>query len=261
MGGAPGGEDLFPQVIGVTAVLSELTQGVEVDPSHREWSSAVPVHHVVESHVSCGGSGVGTHLAVGGSDRLDGVVVGELERVIGAFGATDLGPRTAGDRLVEPHQLDEPCVLHQAEQGGLGRDQPAARLLLGQVVEAVVQRLPVVVEERLELLSSGAANTAGSWVDVDIVSPPLSARIVGRRRPHGASAPDESAVCLATILVQTGYCVGLWWGLSSVDRRCSAGDPARARLWLRAVNRTVLGEARRPPLIIDGSGTGLLGSH
>ena len=159
--GPPGGEDVFPQDVGVTAVLGELAKGVEVDPSHGEWSSAISVDHVVESKVSCGGSGVNTDLAVSGSDRLDGVVGGEFEGVIGGFGAADLGPCTAGDGLVEPHQLDESCVLHEAEQGGPGRDQPAARLLIGQVVEAVVQRPPVVVEERLQLLAQRCCEHGG----------------------------------------------------------------------------------------------------
>lgn len=104
MMGASGGEDLFAQDVGVTAVLGELAKGMEVDPSHGEWSSAIPIHHVVKSEVQCGGSGVDTDLAVSGSDRLDGVVDGELEGVVGVFGAADLGPCTAGDGLVEPHQ-------------------------------------------------------------------------------------------------------------------------------------------------------------
>lgn len=82
---SPGGDNLFAQDVGVSAVLGELAKGVEVDPSHREWSSAVPVNHVVESKVSCGGSGVFTDLVVGGSDRLDSVVDGELKGVVRVF--------------------------------------------------------------------------------------------------------------------------------------------------------------------------------
>src|SRR6478735_7892378 len=42
-------------------------------------------------------------------------------------------------------------MLHQAQQGGAGRDQPAPCLLLGQSVKARVQRGPVLVQEELEL--------------------------------------------------------------------------------------------------------------
>lgn len=47
--------------------------------------------------------------------------------------------------------LDECRVLDQTQQGGLRAHQRSTRLLLGQAVEARIQRRPVLVEERLEL--------------------------------------------------------------------------------------------------------------
>jgi hypothetical protein len=69
----------------------------------------------------------------------------------GVAGNADLGARPAGDRLVEPHLLDEGRVLHKAQEGGPRGHQPAARLLLGQSVQAGVEAAAVLVQERLEL--------------------------------------------------------------------------------------------------------------
>jgi hypothetical protein len=42
-------------------------------------------------------------------------------------------------------------VLHQAQQGGPGRHQRSACLLLSQPIQAIIEFTAVLVEERLEL--------------------------------------------------------------------------------------------------------------
>ncbi len=58
-------------------------------------------------------------MAMGGLDRRDRVVVCQREGPIGRGGDTDLGVRTAADRLVGSDTFDVGDVLDQAEQGGL----------------------------------------------------------------------------------------------------------------------------------------------
>src|SRR5271169_257204 len=53
-------------------------------------------------------------------------------------------------------------MLHQAQQGGPGRHQRLARLLLRQPVQAAIELTAVLVEERLEL--------GTGWLIDDILS-------------------------------------------------------------------------------------------
>ena len=135
----------------MAAVLGQLAQHVEVDPAQRERAAPVPADDVVHPQGGRRAAGRLARLAVRPLDGGDGVLVVEDERLVRRRGDADLGPRPAGDCLVEPHLLDEGRVLHQAEQRGLGRHQRPARLLLGQPVQAVVQSCSVLVEEHLDL--------------------------------------------------------------------------------------------------------------
>ena len=68
-----------------------------------------------------------------------------------ALGGRPISWRAPRDRLTEPHPFGVGYVLDQAQQRRPGRDEGAAGLLLGQAIEARVQRGPVLVEERLQL--------------------------------------------------------------------------------------------------------------
>src|SRR5690606_25494822 len=91
-------------------------------------------------------------LPVGGLHHLDRVALGPGERAVDGGGDADLGVGAAGDRLVEPHALDERGVLDEAEQRGLRRHQAGPGLLLAQTIEAVVERGPVLVDELVDAL-------------------------------------------------------------------------------------------------------------
>jgi len=73
------------------------------------------------------------------------------QRVRGLRRQPHLLPRPPGDGLAEPHPLRVGHVLDQAEQRRFRGNQTAPGLLLGQPVQAAVQRGPVLVEERLQL--------------------------------------------------------------------------------------------------------------
>ena len=88
-------------------------------------------------------------------DGGNGVGVMKNERLVRVRGDADLGPRPACDRFVEPDLLDERRVLHQAQQGGPGRHQRSAHLLLAQPVQAGVELTAVLVDEHLELDAGG----------------------------------------------------------------------------------------------------------
>src|SRR6516165_11488407 len=145
----PGAQDLLPQDVGVPAMLSELTQGVQVDPPQRQRSEAVPAEHVIEAEAGGSPAGCLARFAVGAADGLDGVLAGEDEGVGGAGREAHLLTRPPGDGLAEPDLFRVGHVLDQAQQRGPGRDQGAPGLLLGQAVEARAQRGPVLIEERL----------------------------------------------------------------------------------------------------------------
>lgn len=75
------GANLLAQYVGVAAVLGNLAQHVEYDPSKRELTSPVPSHDVVERQPVNGISGALTSGSVGGPNRLDRVVLVEAERL------------------------------------------------------------------------------------------------------------------------------------------------------------------------------------
>lgn len=84
--------------------------------------------------------------------RCDGVGPLQREGPVDRGGDPDLRIRAAADGLVEPDALHEGDVLDQTQQGGLRGDEPKARLLLGQTVQAVVQRGPVAVDQLVQPL-------------------------------------------------------------------------------------------------------------
>src|SRR6516164_2671642 len=95
----PGAQDLLPQDVGVPAMLSELTQGVQVDPPQRQRSEAVPAEHVIEAEAGGGPAGCLARFAVGAADGLDGVLGSEDERIGGAGREAHLLTRPPGDGL------------------------------------------------------------------------------------------------------------------------------------------------------------------
>jgi hypothetical protein len=144
--------DLLPQDVGVAAVLRELPEHVEIDPAHRQRSSTIPRNDVVDTQLSCNGARCIADFSVPRSHGLDGVARVELEGLVRPGRAPDVGAGTPRDRLVEPHQLDKRGVLHQPEQGRLGRNEAEAGLFFTDAIEAVVECSPVVVQKRLELI-------------------------------------------------------------------------------------------------------------
>jgi hypothetical protein len=156
-----GGEDLLAQDVRVPAVLASSRSTCRYTQPQRQ--RAAPVAATTSSRPS------GRRARGASRRRPPGTPPGRDSIVSASVSTNDssgvsgmpISPRTAGDRLVEPHLLDEGRVLHQAQQRGPRRDQGAARLLLGQALQAVPQRLAVLVEECLELGLRGPWMTAG----------------------------------------------------------------------------------------------------
>jgi hypothetical protein len=111
----------------------------------------VAAEHVVQVQAGGGPAGRGARIVVRAADGLDAVRGGQGERVGGVRRQPHLRPRAPGDGLAEPHPLRVGHVLDQAEQRRVRGDQAPPGLLLGQPVQAPVQRGPVLVEERLQL--------------------------------------------------------------------------------------------------------------
>ena len=89
-------------------------------------------------------------LPVVGLDRCDGVGPAQPEGVVDAPGDPDVPVRSARDRLIEPDPLHEGRMLHESEQRRRRRHHAASCLQLREVVQRVVQRDPILVDELVD---------------------------------------------------------------------------------------------------------------
>ena len=141
-------KDLFAEDVGVAGVLRQLTQHLQLQRPDPAVTTAVDDR--VEAQGSHRAPRPFTSPAMGGLHRSDRVVLGQREGLGRGGGDADLGVRAAADRLVEPDAFDVRDMLDQTEQRRPRRDQPKSGFLLGETVEGVVERRPILVQEFIE---------------------------------------------------------------------------------------------------------------
>ena len=141
-------KDLFAQDVGVAGVLRQLTQHLQLQRPDPAVTTAVDDR--VEAQGSHRAPRPFTSPAMGGLHRSDRVVLGQREGLGRGGGDADLGVGATADRLVEPDAFDVRDVLDQTEQRRLRRDQPKPGFLLGETVEGVVERRPILVQQFIE---------------------------------------------------------------------------------------------------------------
>src|SRR5215204_3290861 len=109
-----------------------------------------------------------TSLPMGGLDRRDRVALRQAEGTIRRGRDADLGVGAARDGLIEPDSFDVRDVLEQPEEGGPRRHESEPCFLLAEIMERVVQRRPIAVDEFVE---------AYAEICRPLVAPLLTARI------------------------------------------------------------------------------------
>jgi hypothetical protein len=153
--GRLGRQDLFAEDVGVAGVLSELSEHLQVEGPHRPFSATG--HHGVELELGHPFSRCLASMSMGVLHRCDGVLISECEGAVDRVGDSDLGVGATRHGLVEPDPLDEGDVLEQAEERRRRRDEPHPGLVLGQAVDAGVERRAVLVDQLFEALAERAS--------------------------------------------------------------------------------------------------------
>jgi hypothetical protein len=204
-------DQLLAQDVGVSAVLGEFTQHVQVHPTQRERTAPVAMDEVVQTQPRRRAPGGLARCAVCSLDRGDGVLVVQDEGLVGRCGDADLGAGPARDRLVEPDLLDKDRVLDQAEQRRPRCHQRPPHLLLGQPVQAGVERRAMLIEKRLQL-------NPDRLVDDRLGSYPGQPDMRGILPPHQPTelepptypSPNQAYVQAANWLCPLGRWKGIW---------------------------------------------------
>jgi hypothetical protein len=75
----PARQNLFPQDVGVSAVLRELADHVQIHPAQGERPAAIPGDDVVEAQLGCPRPRLLADASVGVAHRLDGVLRLQVE--------------------------------------------------------------------------------------------------------------------------------------------------------------------------------------
>ncbi len=155
------GEYLFAKNVGVSAVLSMLSQHVHVDPPQRQRTSPISMNEVICAQVRDSLPRPVTRFQVGLPHRSDGVGPTDIERFVRSVLDPRLSTGLASDGLLEPDTLDKGRVLQQAQQRRLGRNEPLTDFCFIEPIETSRQHLTMFVDEPGQLLPVSGAETRG----------------------------------------------------------------------------------------------------
>jgi len=101
-------EHLFAQDVGVTAMVGQFAQNLQVHPVQCAGPGAMARHDSVQREVGHGRAGRRAGLPVGRLNAGSGVVVSELEGLLWTVHQAEFQTGCTADALLEPHSL-HPC--------------------------------------------------------------------------------------------------------------------------------------------------------
>jgi hypothetical protein len=143
--------DLLSQDVGMASVLCKLAKDLQLKCPDRARTSPLD-DRVAPQSGEVPPRGLPA-FPIRRLNRRDRVALAQRERALDGRRDADLPIRPTGDRLVEPHALDEARVLDEAEQRRLRGYEPTTCLLLGQIIERAMKGHSVLVDQFVDSLA------------------------------------------------------------------------------------------------------------
>lgn len=129
------------------AVLGDLPQNVQQDPTERQGAPSISHHNVIERQSRYSLPGVLTRIPVGTSNRIDRVACLKDKRFLWPCLDAEHRARLTGECFLKPHAFNESGVLDQAKQSRVGHNQAPTRLQLGEVIQTRIDHLAMLINE------------------------------------------------------------------------------------------------------------------